>query len=136
MAPAHLDTVAVPQSGRDLAATEGDAWSGSGSSPTPADTLAPPERAVERVEQSVEGAKRHADIGRIEAAVGAASTPALHFEIDEAEPLPPSASPQSTRTARQHDGAGAADPDDGGVLDLHEGASEFVPVERRRRPPE
>jgi hypothetical protein len=38
--------------------------------------------------------------------------PALHFEIEDAEPL-----------------------DDEGVLDLHEGASEFVPVERRPRPP-
>jgi hypothetical protein len=36
---------------------------------------------------------------------------ALHFEIEEAEPL-----------------------DDGGVFDLHEGASEFVPVERRPPP--
>lgn len=141
MAPAHLDTVAVPKAARDLAATEGVARSGSSSSPTPADALAPLERAgaqseqSEQVEQPVEGADRHGYTGSVAAAVEAPSGPALHFEIDEAEPLPPSASPPSARAAR-HDDAGAADPDEGGVLDLHEGASEFVPVERRHRPPE
>jgi hypothetical protein len=135
MAPAHLDTVAVPQAARDLAATEGVARSGSSSSATGDDVLPQPEPATEQVHRPLEGATRHADQGNSEAAVEAPSGPALHFEIDEAEPLPPSALPPSARAA-QHDDAGAADPDDGGVLDLHEGASEFVPVERRHRPPE
>jgi aminoglycoside phosphotransferase (APT) family kinase protein len=137
VAPAHLDTVAVPQRPGTRAAPEGDSWVGSASQQTvdatPAQVAAPTEDVRE---PDRDGADRDADTGTAEAAGATRGAPALHFEIDEAEPLSPEPSPASARRVAVEDDAAGADPDDGGVLDLHEGASEFVPVERRHHPPE
>ncbi|HEU5144335.1 MAG TPA: phosphotransferase [Dermatophilaceae bacterium] len=73
--------------------------------------VAPPQPAPDRAGLPAdELAEPDADAER-RAGSDAAHQSALLFEIEDAEPL-----------------------DDGGVLDLHEGASEFVPVERRPPP--
>lgn len=109
VAPAHLDTVAVPQdSRRDAGAPDAGA------------TVA----------------TAPADVARSRA-------PAIEFEFEGAfatEPQAPdapdaSAAPGEAAGDPSAVGTGEETPDDS-VLDLHEGASEFVPVEPRRAAPE
>lgn len=143
VAPAHLDTVAVPQAARDHAASEEGAWVESASQPRVDATTAQVEPLIGVVERPGRDGGHGdantwiADAGTADVAAGVTGVSALHFEIDEAEPLTRPATPaQAAAVTSGDDEAGVADPDDGGVLDLHEGASEFVPVERRRQPPE
>ncbi len=100
VAPAHLDTVAVPQERGGGGEVDG------------------PEESLGTVTHET-----------------ASGSPALHFEFDEDEPPANDAGPGSDAAMPSGD-VEDLDADDEGVLDLHEGASEFVRVEPRRPAPE
>lgn len=119
-APAHLDTVAVPLKA-------GPATDSDRAETNDVDS----DRVETRAETSSEDSRRRQG-GSDQPGTGPLLS-AVHFEIDEAEPLTAHAADPTVDAAGPVAGEDGAVEDDDGVLDLHEGASEFVRVEPRPR---